>query len=169
MSLYLPPLRERVQDIGPLARHLAALFADRFHKRITGITPEALAALEAFPWPGNIRQLENAMQQAILLTPGSVLPWDDLPPAVRDFLPAGPPRLPEMSRSSARAASLADSRDQVERDAILRALVGSNFCRVRAAQALGVSRVTLYKKMKKHGLSEIRSAEQPVPPGVAPA
>src|SRR5207244_8848156 len=70
MSFHLPPLRERVQDIAPLARGMAARFNLKFNKELFDVSPEALAALESFPWPGNIRQLENVMQHAVLVSSG---------------------------------------------------------------------------------------------------
>src|SRR5262249_18572848 len=68
ISFHLPPLRERVEDIAPLVRGFAARFNTKFAKGLFDLHPEALAALEAFPWPGNIRQLENFVQQAVLLS-----------------------------------------------------------------------------------------------------
>src|SRR5207247_7963314 len=68
LSFYLPPLRERVPDIGPLVRSMASKFAQKFGKELFAISPEAMAALETFPWPGNIRQLENVVQQAVLMS-----------------------------------------------------------------------------------------------------
>src|SRR5262249_24971958 len=73
MSFHLPPLRERVQDIAPLARGMTARFNHKFHKDLFDITQGAMAALEAFPWPGNIRQLENVIQQAVLVSSGQEL------------------------------------------------------------------------------------------------
>src|SRR5262245_60215077 len=73
MSFYLPPLRERVQDLGPLARGMAARYAQKFGKELFAISPEALAGLEAYPWPGNIRQLENVIQQSVLMSTGPEL------------------------------------------------------------------------------------------------
>src|SRR5262245_61139229 len=73
MSFYLPPLRERVQDIGPLARGMAARFAQKFGKELFAISPEAMAGLEAYTWPGNIRQLENVIQQSVLMSTGPEL------------------------------------------------------------------------------------------------
>jgi transcriptional regulator with PAS, ATPase and Fis domain len=145
MPFYLPPLRDRREDIEPLTRGLAARFNTRFRKELVAIHPEAIAVLEAFPWPGNIRQLENVVQQAVLVSSGPELRVEHLPPLVR----SGPER-------SGRAAihSLADRREASERAAIQRALAEAGNSRTRAAQALGVSRVTLYKKMKKYGLGE---------------
>jgi DNA-binding NtrC family response regulator len=83
MSVRLPPLRERVPDIGPLARHLAAEFNASFRKGLFEIHAGTLATLEAFPWPGNIRQLANAIQQAVLRSRGTELRPEHLPQAVR--------------------------------------------------------------------------------------
>jgi transcriptional regulator with PAS, ATPase and Fis domain len=89
MAFHLPPLRDRKQDIAPLARGLLTGFSDKFRKSLTGIHAEALAALESFPWPGNIRQLENVIQLAVLVSSGAELLHSHLPAAVRDFNPGG--------------------------------------------------------------------------------
>jgi transcriptional regulator with PAS, ATPase and Fis domain len=81
--LHLPPLRERVEDIAPLALGMIARFATRFHKELGGIHPDALAALEAYPWPGNIRQLENAVLNAVLRCTGPELLPPHLPAQLR--------------------------------------------------------------------------------------
>ncbi len=148
MSFYLPPLRERVQDIGPLARGMAARYAQKFNKELFTVSPEALAGLQAYPWPGNIRQLENVMQQSVLMSTGPELLWPHLPKPIREYV--------ESARTPSPAAkeSLLQNREEVERSAIQRALMNCGYTRARAASALGISRVTLYKKMKKYGLME---------------
>ena len=147
MSFHLPPLRERVQDIAPLARGMAARFNRKFNKELFDIGPDAMAALEAFAWPGNLRQLENVIQHAVLVSSGPTLLPAHLPPAVRDTAPpAASAALPAVSKP------LHHQRDLTERAVIQRALASNNFSRTRAADALGISRVTLYKKMKKYGL-----------------
>jgi DNA-binding NtrC family response regulator len=148
MSIYLPPLRDRVQDIGPLARGMAARFAQKFSKELFAISPEAMAALESYSWPGNIRQLENVVQQSVLMSSGPELLWRHLPKTIQDYIESG--RKP----SPAVKDSLQQSREDVERTAIQRALMNCGFTRARAASALGISRVTLYKKMKKYCLME---------------
>jgi DNA-binding NtrC family response regulator len=147
----LPPLRERVQDIAPLARGMAARFAQKFTKDLFVISPEAMAALEAFPWPGNIRQLENVIQQAVLMSHGPELLWPHLPKLVQDYAESG------NGRGTTARDSLVHSREEVERNTIQRALIQHGYARSRAASALGISRVTLYKKMKKYGLMEVMS------------
>jgi two-component system, NtrC family, response regulator HydG len=148
MSFYLPPLRERVQDLGPLARGMAARYAQKFGKELFAISPEALGGLEAYPWPGNIRQLENVVQQAVLMSSGPELLWPHLPKPIREYVESG-----RTVRSAAKE-SLLQNREDVERSAIQRALANCGYTRARAASALGISRVTLYKKMKKYGLME---------------
>jgi transcriptional regulator with PAS, ATPase and Fis domain len=149
MSFYLPPLRDRVQDIGPLVRGLASRFSQKFGKELFAISPEAMAAFEAFPWPGNIRQLENVIQQAVLMSQGPELLWPHLPRLIQDHAEAG------FSTNGAPKDSLAQSREDVERSTIQRALMKHGYTRSRAANALGISRVTLYKKMKKYGLMDL--------------
>jgi transcriptional regulator with PAS, ATPase and Fis domain len=153
LSFYLPPLRERVQDIAPLSRAMVVEFSKKFKKNLFTISDEAIESLEAFPWPGNIRQLENALQQAVLMSTGRELLREHLPPAVRDAIFAPPTAAASAARAPA-PGSLAEQRDEQERRAIERALTEANNCRSRAAQALGVSRVTLYNKLKKYGLLE---------------
>jgi two-component system, NtrC family, response regulator HydG len=148
MSFHLPPLRERVQDIAPLVRALAARFNTKFRKDLFDIHARALDALECFPWPGNIRQLENFLQQAVLVSSGAELLFEHLPEQLRGYRPE--------ERASAAAPpprdTLVHNREALERTVIQRALAKNGYSRSRAAVALGISRVTLYKKMKKYGL-----------------
>jgi two-component system, NtrC family, response regulator HydG len=147
MSFHLPPLRERVQDVAPLVRGLAARFNTKFRKDLFDVGSRALEALENFPWPGNIRQLENAVQQAVLMSSGPELLFDHLPEQVRFHQPAARESLAETPRDS-----LVHNREALERNVIQRALAKNGYSRSRAASALGISRVTLYKKMKKYGM-----------------
>jgi transcriptional regulator with PAS, ATPase and Fis domain len=148
MSFHLPPLRERIQDIGPLVRGMAARFNRKFHKDLFDIHSEAMAALEAYSWPGNIRELENAIQHAVLISQGPVLLFNHLPEAIqhhamKSTAENGTPRSLE---------TLVHNREVIERTTIQRALANHGYSRARAATELGISRVTLYKKMKKYGL-----------------
>ena len=147
MSFHLPPLRERISDIEPLARGMAVRYASKFSKEIYDIESEALAALEAFAWPGNLRQLENVIQHAVLMCNAPELQLRHLPAAVQE---ASQPTIDDDEPML--GDSLHQQRDHAERGVIHRALVTSGFNRTRAADALGISRVTLYKKMRKYGL-----------------
>lgn len=147
MSFHLPPLRERIQDIAPLSRALVARFNTKFRKELIDISLPAMDALESFPWPGNIRQMENFIQQSVLVSNGPELLIDHLPQAVREYRPAR-----VFLPSHVAGESLTRNREQVERNIIQRTLVNNGYSRVHTANALGISRVTLYKKMRKYGL-----------------
>jgi two-component system, NtrC family, response regulator HydG len=161
MSFHLPPLRERVQDIAPLVRGLVSRYNTKFRKELFDISAEAMACIESYPWPGNIRQLENVMQQAVLLCAGPQLLTQHLPPVVRDYSMAQAQEGATSGQggSAVRGGSAQESTDSLlhnrellERSVIQRALANNGYSRARAAHALGISRVTLYKKMKKYGL-----------------
>jgi DNA-binding NtrC family response regulator len=146
MAFRVPALRDRVQDIAPLARGMAARFSRKFGKALFDLSIQALAALERFSWPGNIRQLENVMQQAVLVSSGPVLLLSHLPASVQQAAGRGRPADP--------STSLRHNRQETERLMIQQALATCGNSRTLAAQSLGISRVTLYKKMKKYGIME---------------
>lgn len=150
LSFHLPPLRHRPEDIGPLARGMVARYGTKFGKRLYRVSPEALRALEAFPWPGNIRQLENVLQQAVLTSSGNELKLHHLPPLVTTSQADVPTAV--VPTLNGYGGTLKESRAAMERANILRALERAGQSRTRAAQLLGISRVTLYKKMGKYGL-----------------
>ncbi len=143
MTFHLPPLRDRTEDILPLAKDIARRLAERFNKPMPSFSEETEAGLMSFGWAGNIRQLENVMQQAVLASENGEL------------------RLPPQLQTAARTvvqqptpATLAHNRDLAERVMIEQALIKCGHRRSRVAQMLGISRVTLYKKMRKYGLME---------------
>jgi transcriptional regulator with PAS, ATPase and Fis domain len=146
ISVHLPPLRERVEDIAPLALSLVARFGHKFGKEVCRVSPGALAHLEKFPWPGNIRQLENTVQCAVIASPGPELSEAHLP------LPVKAAVAPVFLAPRTGNGSLQDNCQAGERELIKEALTKHRRSRSRAAAALGVSRVTLYKKIKKYGL-----------------
>jgi DNA-binding NtrC family response regulator len=150
VHFHLPPLRERPDDLPPLIRGLTARFAVKFRKPLRDIAPEVFDRLLSYPWPGNLRQLENTLQAAVLLAGGDVLNVDHLPPLPE----AGNSNAPFAAWSAATAedSSLFRNRELSERQHILRALARCQGCRAQAARSLGISRVTLYKKMKKYRL-----------------
>ncbi len=145
ITFHLPPLRARPLDVGHLVRGMAARYSTRFGKKLYSISPDAMRAIEQFPWPGNIRQLENVVQQAVLTCTGDTLMLSHLPPMIQT-------RPDGQSAANGHSSSLAQNRETTERAVIIRALEKVSYSRTRASQLLGVSRVTLYKKMKKYGL-----------------
>jgi two-component system, NtrC family, response regulator HydG len=146
LSLHLPPLRQRRQDVGALVRSMVARFNQKYHKQLVEVSADAMAALEECPWPGNIRQLENVLQQAVLVSTGRELLLQHLPP-LRDHALRIVANGPKITRDS-----LSQNCDFAEQAQIRRALVNYRYNRAQAAASLGISRVTLYKKMKKYGL-----------------
>jgi DNA-binding NtrC family response regulator len=156
ISFHLPPLRQRPEDIGPLVRGMVARYGTKYGKRLFAVCPEALRVLEAFPWPGNIRQLENVIQQAVLTSSGTELKLHHLPPQVLAPIDTPPPLL--TMTPAGFDGTLKQTREATERANILRALEKAGQSRTRAAQLLGVSRVTLYKKMKAYKLLRAKEA-----------
>jgi DNA-binding NtrC family response regulator len=157
LSFHLPALRERVQDIEPLSRAFVAQLNRKYKKGIFDIGDEVIEALEAYPWPGNIRQLENALQQAVLLSKGPELQLTDLPPAIRAR--AEDPYFPQpcgQRNGNGHGANgnglLHLHRNGAERALIQQVLEEHGQRRTRAAKALGISRMALYKKIKKYEL-----------------
>jgi formate hydrogenlyase transcriptional activator len=133
----LPPLRHRLEDIPMLVAYFVHKYAERMAKRIENITSDAMEALLRYPWPGNIRELQNFIERAVILTTGDVLQLSALPSSAA--FPVDP-------------VTLADA----ERDHILHALRESNWVvggAAGAAARLGVKRTTLISKMRKRGLS----------------
>lgn len=145
MKFQLPPLRERTLDLPNLVRGMVARFTEKFRKGLDRIDEETLRALEAYPWPGNLRELENTLQSSVLMSSGDVLQIEHLPEPIRAHYEG---RSPQANA----AETLVHNREVLERNIILRALSNNGNSRVEAAKELGISRVTLYKKMKKYGL-----------------
>jgi DNA-binding NtrC family response regulator len=150
----LPSLRERADDIELLALHFVRAAAARCGRPVTGFTPEALSALRAYPWPGNVRSLENTIERAVLFAHGTLVSAEDLPEKVRQ----------QPSRTAGRAdgaspGALPDSGidlrsvvEQYENQLISAALTRTNGNKNRAAQLLGLNRTTLVEMLKRKGI-----------------
>jgi DNA-binding NtrC family response regulator len=148
MRFHLPPVRERAIDLVKLIRGLTVRYALKFNKPLFEIAAETQAMLVAYSWPGNIRELENALQSAVLVSSGETLQPQHLPQFLRDAVGTDIPRTPAAAED--RTETLMQTREQFERAVILRALSNHANSRSEAARELGISRVTLYKKMKKY-------------------
>jgi DNA-binding NtrC family response regulator len=141
IEVVLPPLRERREDIPALAEHVMARAAGKLGRDVR-LSAEAVERLLRYPWPGNVRELENAIERAAILARGSTVGPEDLPPHVAAGLNLGPsPSLP-------RQITLAD----MERDHILQTLERFGRNHSAAAEALGIGRTTLWRKLKEYGL-----------------
>lgn len=154
IQLQLPPLRERRDEIGDMARHLLARILDPASFAELRLDPEFEAGLVAHHWPGNVRELANVLERALSTMEGKALRLCDLPPALR----GGPcPEHAVASRTATTAtngeASLRQVKHEAEKDAILAAMAqcGGNIS--RTAAQLGIHRTLLYKKMKKYGVN----------------
>ncbi len=144
ITINLPPLRDRPEDIEPLARHFLRRFAARTAKDIHTIAPDALDALQSYVWPGNVRELENVMERAVILTAGSAITADVIP--LRGVQAAAPP-LPVPARQQVMFAL-----EEMERQHIEAVLKGNNFNKSRTAEILGISRRTLDRRIADFGL-----------------
>ena len=155
LSFTLPPLRERPSDIEYLARKFAAEHSRSHRIELKEIDDRFLAALHAYAWPGNIRELEAVMRRAVLYSQRGILGVESLPPAIaatpeNRIDPDDPPGNGSLDR--AKCATLEQRVDDVERQIIVESLQRHNYHRIRTARDLGISRVTLYNKMKKFGM-----------------
>jgi DNA-binding NtrC family response regulator len=143
LSLQVPPLRERKDDIESLALSCFDSFSHEMNPRLRGFSRRALAAMEAHDWPGNVRELINRVRRAMVMCEGSLIAPSDL--GLEGTVP-----------QAAREEALGDARMQAERGAIVESLRQAGRNVTAAARQLGVSRMTLYRLMAKHGLTPER-------------
>jgi DNA-binding NtrC family response regulator len=156
VGFYLPPLRDRRAVIAGLAEKFLGEFAARNRPDVRGLTPAAAAALRAYAWPGNIRELRNVLERAVALCPGPDVEVTDLPEKVR--LPAAPVMVVADRPREATPdgpLTLMASREEAEIGRITEALRKHRNNRLRAAAELGISRMGLYKKLHKYGLIDM--------------
>jgi transcriptional regulator with PAS, ATPase and Fis domain len=141
VELQVPPLRDRRDDILPLARVLLADAAARMSRNVSGLAPRVADQLLRYEWPGNVRELENAMERAVALARGSRVDFDDLPEEVREAFPK-----PVVNGGGAQPLS------EVEKEYILAVLELNNGNQTRTAEQLQIGSATLYRKLKKYGV-----------------
>ena len=139
VELRIPPLRERRDDVLPLARLRLATAARRAGRRAHALTPEAADQLLRYPWPGNVRELENAIERAVALAAGDRVALEDLPEEVRVAAPA------TLAEGGVRTLA------QLEREYILSVLRASGGHQGKTAKALGIGTATLYRKLRSYG------------------
>jgi DNA-binding NtrC family response regulator len=154
VELHVPPLRERRDDVLPLARVLLADAALRMKRKISSLAPAAADQLLRHDWPGNVRELENAMERAVALARGSRVEIEDLPEEIRQAFAR-----PVASKRSVRPL------DEVEKDYILAALKLNDGNQTHTAEQLRIGSATLYRKLKRYGLI---GEKRTVAPGAQP-
>lgn len=148
----LPALRERVEDIAPLARHFAHTLGATAGKRISGFSPQALQAMANYSWPGNIRELQNCVERATIVAKGAVIEENDLPDYL--FTPAAADSAPGLALSAGASvpSDLEAALAEVEKAYILSALQQSNGVQAAAAQLIGISERSFWYRLKKLGI-----------------
>ncbi len=139
IELRVPPLRDRPEDVLPLARVFLAETARRMGRKVTGFTPRAADQLLRYPWPGNVREVQNAIEHAVALSAGTRIEVEDLPEELRAAMPR--------PRPAGRTRPL----EAIEREYILAAVEGAGGNRTRAAAELGIGLATLKRKLKRYG------------------
>ena len=148
ITLRVPPLRERSEDIPLLCNHFLSKFNQRYQKNVRSISPAAYHLLIRNRWPGNVRELENAIERAVLVCKTGEITPNDLPESIRE------------EGSPAQEFTIPPHRTlaEIEKMAIVQTLQRTNWNKQEAAQILGLYRPTLYSKMKKHDIKDQRAA-----------
>jgi two-component system nitrogen regulation response regulator NtrX len=152
IPIFVPPLRDRQDDIPLLADHFMALMAAEYGRRPKRLAPEAIGRLQHYRWPGNVRELRNVIERLMIMVPGDTITAQDLAFLGHDGVRVADEPVP----ASDGTRPLADAREQFERDYILQALAAQQGNISRTAEALGVERSNLYKKMKAFGIAPLR-------------
>jgi two-component system, NtrC family, response regulator AtoC len=141
VTINIPPLRERLEDIPVLAQHFVHKHGGNREKPVTGIAPDAMDLLMKYSWPGNVRELEHVIERATVLTPHPAVLPHDLPESVRIAATTSPVHSGWMTI------------DALEKDYIVRVLDAHQRDIGRAAEILGIHRKTLLRKLRRYGMS----------------
>jgi two-component system response regulator PilR (NtrC family) len=168
IRIEVPPLRDRREDIGELARHFIDRCSREHNKPIRGFAPDALRALDAYAYPGNVRELENIIERAVALTTGPLVGLGDLPAEVGGAAAQPTPALVSLPEEG---CALDDVLGEIERRLILQALERTGGVRTNAAKLLGVTFRSFRYRMQKHAMQD--DDEEPIsasefPPGSRP-
>jgi transcriptional regulator with PAS, ATPase and Fis domain len=146
VPIYIPPLRDRTEDIPLLIEHFTGIFNEKTGKNIIRVSPEAMDLLLDYPWPGNVRELQNAMEHAFVHCHSDMILSEHLPESIhRD------------QKSVSDLALLSDNPlNEAERQVILRVLEEASWDQAKAMNRLRISRTTLWRKMRKYGIGGAR-------------
>ena len=171
LAFRVPSLQERSEDIVPMALAFARWFGKENGREVTELSAAVADTLRGYPWPGNVRELRNTMEYAVAFAAGKRIQWSDLPEEIRypkqHVFPPLSPGVSVVSPSCAESQlskrpvgnRLMSARQQGERQALLEALRSTNNNRTKAAAALGVSRMTLYKRMERLHITNPRAED----------
>lgn len=147
VSIDLPPLNERISDVPLLADFFLKNFCTQHGRAKEGITDEAIQCLQQYNWPGNIRELENVIERAVLLSKDSFIKPEDLPDKILNSSQ-------KSQQHKYKGLTLKDAMEEPEKKYIVMALEANSWNRQETASALDINRTTLYKKMKRYGLED---------------
>jgi DNA-binding NtrC family response regulator len=150
IALRVPPLRERTEDIPLLCDYFLDRFRQRYQRNVKTLAPSVYHVLIRNRWAGNVRELENAIERAVLVAKGSEITVADLPESIRE----------ESSSSADFVIPPHRTLAEIEKMAILQTLQRTNWNKQEAAQILGLYRPTLYSKMKKHEIGDAGKASR---------
>jgi DNA-binding NtrC family response regulator len=142
VSVVLPPLRERREDIARLAPHFVEKYAGRTSRRVTACSPEALDCLRAYDWPGNVRELENAMERAVVMGSTSAIRPEDLPGDITDA----------SAEVASSEAKFHERLRDMKRELVVKALEETQSSYVEAAKRLGLHPNNLHRLVKNLGI-----------------
>jgi two-component system nitrogen regulation response regulator NtrX len=149
IPVYIPPLRERTDDIPALVRHFADEFTRENNFRPKRFTPEAISALQRGRWKGNVRELRNTIERLIIMTPGDVVNVSDLPLSVRPDSPA-----PLLDDRGERPGTLREFKESAERAFLLEKLRENDWNISKTAETIGTPRSNLYKKLEQYNIRQ---------------
>lgn len=148
IPIVLPPLRERADDVEPLISHFIDKLGRRTRSDVTGVEDDALRALKSYGWPGNIRELENVIEHALVFADGDLITLDDLPAAISGVSRDDLLNIPDGDRS------LPEILEDLERQLILRAYRAARGVKTETARQLGIKASALYYKLEKYDIDD---------------
>jgi two-component system nitrogen regulation response regulator NtrX len=152
IPIFVPPLRDRADDIPRLAEHFMSELAREYGRRRKTLDPSAVGVLQRYRWPGNVREMRNVLERLMIMVPGDTISASDI-----SFLDGG---IVVADVGDGVPLPLHEARERFERDYILRALAGQQGNISRTADALGVERSNLYRKMRAFGIAPSRKTEE---------
>jgi two-component system nitrogen regulation response regulator NtrX len=155
IPVYVPPLRERPDDVGPLIRHYIDYFSRENNTRPKRITQAAIEALQRYRWKGNIRELRNTVERMIIMTAGDTIDVPDLPDTVRSPGAGGPATPKSLSDSDAtKAGTLREFKENAERAFLVGKLRENGWNISKTAEVIGTPRSNLYKKLEQYQITQ---------------
>jgi len=137
VEIHIPPLRNRIEDIPMLGTHFLSFYSNKYHKEVLTISDSAIEKLKTYSWPGNVRELQHAIERAVIMTESPMLKESDFILSIKSNTPQNADTL---------------NLDEVERTAVVKALKLNNGNISKAANELGLTRASLYRRMEKYGL-----------------